>query len=184
MKRSFFVFLASALLFSGTAFADILSVAVDAPVTFTPSDESATVNSVSGYSAGLALVVLPVGIAVEQYTVNYDAQVSTKELETQFSIVDLYFNLPIPVLNIAVGIGAGTAKTADVVESGSTITTPDASVLNFFGSVGYSVIPMFDLHLGLHVLKAGAVDVTSNGSTVSTRNVGGSMLTAGVKVGF
>lgn len=191
MKKNIISWIMTAFLLvaASSAFGDVFSVTADVPVLFVPSGEN-TVNSVTGLKAGASLVVVPVGIGAEQYTVSFAEDDSDADIETTYTLLDFFFNLPIPIVNIAVGVGAGVAQTADTDVPnvpGSSLKIDDAALTQFFVSLGYNIIPLLDVHLGAHFINADTAkaEVEVPGATSdSDVDLSGSMYSIGIKLGF
>ena len=94
---------------------------------------------------------------------------------------DFYYLTPIPVINFTIGLGVGTANLScelatsescsDLYESGSI-----GSAYQWYGQLGYSFLPFFDVHLTYQNLTA-KVKHKDGGSTDSFN---GSVIGAGV----
>ena len=169
----------AAFLASTPAQADLLSVHVDVPVSFTPSESSVDPDTPTGIKAGVSFFLFPVGLAVENYEVKYSSDSLSLDVIDTYNIVDIFFNLPIPFVNIAIGAGAGTYK-AEGTLSGTAISA-DTTVTNLFASLGYPILPLVDVHLGYQQISGDQVDVSG---TNRTADPSGTMITAGIKVGF
>ncbi|MFZ9009539.1 MAG: hypothetical protein ACO4CF_08410, partial [bacterium] len=94
------------MLWTVPAKADLLSVHADIPLSFSPTQEGAdTPDSISGARVGLSLFILPLGIAYESYEVSYSSD--SVDSKDTYQIASVFVNLPVPVINIALGVGAG-----------------------------------------------------------------------------
>ena len=172
----------AAFLASTPAQADLLSVHVDVPVSFTPSQSSVDPDTPTGIKAGVSFFLFPVGLAYENYEVKYSDDTQDLDSTTKYSIFDIFFNLPIPIVNIAIGAGAGTV-TAEGTLGGAALTA-ESNVTNVFASLGYPIFPLVDVHLGYQQISGDKVDVKVNGTTQFQEDPSGTMITAGIKVGF
>ena len=102
----------------------------------------------------------------------------TKREETMF---DLLFNLPIPVINISLGLGTGTTKiNSTSSELGTDWKT--GSPTQFLASVGYNILPLIDLHLSYRMVSSHTITRISSSSIKA--GLGGSVTGIGVKIGF
>ena len=146
-----------------SAMADFMSVTADLPIMFT-SNEQVDSTSVSGAKVGISFVAFPIGFGVEQYTVT--AEVGGGSADTSYSLLDVFYNLPIPIINIALGAGFG----------GASNDAEDATLTQVMASVGYGFLPFLDAHVGVHMVQSGETD--------SKIDYGGSMVSLGVKIGF
>jgi hypothetical protein len=164
-----------------TAMADLLSVHVDVPVSFSATGDGASnPDSFSGFKAGVSLFVLPLGVAYSNYTTEYEASSDPTESEHTYSTVELFVNLPVPVINIALGAGAGTVS-SDIANG---ISVEDQAVTSYFASVGYPILPLVDVHVGYQVIDAQAADAEVAGAKVGEVDNSANVATLGVKVGF
>lgn len=129
------------LLFStGSAFA--LGVYADLPVQYTFSDCSNDCSKTpSGLKAGV--VVSNVGFGVNRFSVE-----PVTGTTVDFTMVDLSYLLPIPVVNLTVGAGAG----AVAFDGGTLSETGTATAL--WASFGIPIIPLLDVHVGYHQVSA------------------------------
>ncbi len=159
--------LLGAVLFASPAKADLVSVTLDVPTNFSFDETNVdVVDDVSGYKIGINLPVLP-GLAIENYTV------TTKgDVVLDFALYDVYVDLPIPVINISLGVGIGKVTLPqEEIES--------ADVSQVFLELGWPIFGVADIHLGYHQisgdLKAPSGEEISLDSTLTT---------IGFKVGF
>ncbi|MGK5091494.1 hypothetical protein WDW89_05675 [Deltaproteobacteria bacterium TL4] len=151
------------LVFPTFVFADFMSVSADLPVSYSPSGDAEVDGMPTGIKLGVSFVVIPVGVGFENYTVKYKG-----DSNQTVTMYDLFFNLPIPVINIAAGVGFGNAS-LDVAGA------EDTSLYQVFASLGYNIIPLLDIHVGLHNISATDSENSDAGAT---------MISMGVKVGF
>ena len=171
-KAFFFIFITSLLFFSAKpALADVFSVTADIPLLYSPSGDLDS-SGVSGFLVGLSTPFL-VGLGYESYDVEADNNASLS-----VNIVDVFVNLPVPLVNISLGYGIGAGD----LSSGSGGAEYDTAVMNqFFARVGYPILVLFDVHVGYHYVLGTAEAKTSGVDDVV---LDGSMLTIGAKVGF
>jgi len=102
---------------SPPAQAEFFSVAVDAPVAFS-FDDASTVKDVSGAKFSVSFPFL-IGLAYEKYDVTQtksginpvtNKQDDNVDFVSTISMLDIFFTLPIPFVNIVLGLGGGKAK--------------------------------------------------------------------------
>ena len=192
MQRIFialFVGMAS-LFLTSAAWADIISISADVPIAF-EFDDGGSADSVSGYKIGLALPGIIVGIGYEDYLVTQKNS-GADDTEINFKIIDIFLNLPLPIVNIALGYGAGSASINDVTGTNTTdgdfeFTFSDATITQYFISLGIPFGLLFDIHVGYHVLD-GESDVklvTDNSGTSKDKvDLSATMTSLGIKFGF
>ena len=134
----------SLILFSTQAFALInFSVGVPLSHTFTGKyngGDEVKSDGVSGTFIQVGVPILP-GIGMDSYKTKLKDNVDT-DVET--SIYNLYYLLPIPVINLTIGVGVGSTelKCSDCAESFDKGPATQA-----YASLGFPIIPFFDLHL-------------------------------------
>lgn len=159
----------------------LLSVSADLPLQYTFNDKDlGGAKSVSGIKLGLSLPFL-LGLGYESYEVKDTDKVSSTDIKGAVNMFDLYVDLPIPIINVALGVGVGTAKTT--VPASSSVTVSDATLTQYWASIGLPLFLIADIHVGYHVIS-GKGDVKSGGSKVDTLKYDGNMISLGVKVGF
>ena len=134
----------SLILFSTHAFALInFSVGVPLSHTFTGKyngGDEVKSDGVSGYFIQVGVPILP-GIGMDSYKTKLKDNVDT-DVET--SIYNLYYLLPIPIINLTLGAGVGSTK---IKCSGCDAYFDKGSATQVYASLGFPIIPLFDLHL-------------------------------------
>ena len=133
----------------------------------------------------------------ENTTSSADANsVLTLETKTTINTVNFFYNVPFPVVSIALGIGAGTMKTdTSVTETISGTATSDNSELSTpvseaFIHIGLPFWNTIEFHLGYHSMSVSSIDITSKSGIVVTnynlkkKNYTGGMTTIGVQIAF
>jgi len=171
------------LAFASAAQADTFSVFADVPVAgemkSTPAVGKAigTETSPSGFKVGLTLPFY-VGLAYESYSQGIDPTTIGGATGYSFNttMTDVFLNLPLPVVNIAVGMGAGTST---IKGPQAVVGISDAALTQTFVSLGLPFAAVFDVHLGYHMIS-GKQPVKGS----ADYNVSGSMTSLGVKFGF
>ena len=176
-------------------------------------DYSAAPGKVSGYSVGIAhpAPFIPnIGyssVSFKDIETITDSSDNTVSLETTTTIetINLFYNVPFPVVTITVGfgygadnlnIGMGTKTT--VVEKTSSGTLKDlgtsdleTSVAEAFFHIGLPFWNTIEFHLGYHLMQVTSIDITSKksggdfqGNYNTKKNYTGGMTTIGVQVAF
>ena len=177
-------FMLPLILWAVSVKADMLSVHADIPLSFSPTQEGAdTPDSISGARVGLSLFILPLGIAYESYEVSYASE--SRETKDIYQIASVFINLPVPIINIALGVGAGTITGEGDLSNGTKLTADNSVATSFFATLGYPILPLFDVHAGYQVINANKVDVkNSSGGFEYENDSSGTVWTAGIKIGF
>ena len=138
------VFAASSLLLYSTPSFALLNFSVGVPfshsLTGKNSDGSGKkAKSVSGFFIQAGLPLLP-GLGIDKYTTKDEGGV----FEFETNMYNLYYLLPIPVINLTLGVGAGSTE----LQCGTCSTYfAKGSATQWYASFGMPIIPLFDLHL-------------------------------------
>lgn len=156
-----------ALLLLSTGVAHAVGLYADSPLQYTFSDCSADCSQTpSGLKFG---VVLPANLAIgiDRYRVEPVAGSTVN-----FSLLDVSFLLPVPAVNLMLGIGAGS------VAYDTPIVSETGGANNLWASVGLPIIRLLDLHVAWHRVNA-KVDV--GGTSV---DLGGTLWSVGAMLNF
>ncbi len=139
------VFAASSLLlYSTQAFALInFSVGVPLSHTITGKDSDGTEIKSDGVSGTFIQVGVPIlpGIGIDSYKTKLKDKTPTVELATM--IYNLYYLLPIPIINLTLGVGVGSTE----LQCSTCAAFDKGSASQWYASFGMPIIPLFDLHL-------------------------------------
>ena len=190
-------FLVGLISLSSTANAQFIGINADVAI-----DYSAAPGSVSGYSVGIshpAPFIPNIGYSsvsfIDKETIT-DSSDNTVSLETTTTIktINLFYNVPFPVVTITVGFGLGGVETkTTIVENVSDKSTSDSkdSVTEGFFHIGLPFWNTVEFHLGYHLMSFTSIDITSNktgdpfqGTYNTKKNYKGGMTTIGVQVAF
>ena len=175
-------------------------------------DYSAAPGKVSGYSVGIshpAPFIPNIGYSsvsfIDKETIDSDNNTAsvknTALLETTTTIktINLFYNVPFPVVSITVGFGYGADNLNTGVETKTTIVenntdkgTSDSkdSVSEAFFHIGLPFWNTVEFHLGYHLMSFTSIDITSeksvnfDGNYTTDKNYSGGMTTIGVQVAF
>ena len=123
--------------------------------------------------------------------------------ETTIKTINLFYNVPFPVVSIAVGFGFGSDNLYTGVETKTTIvetyigverTPPETSdfktdVTEAFIRIGLPFWSIIEFHLGYHVMSFTSIDITKSATLLGTYSIekksySGGMTTIGVQVAF
>ena len=202
-------FLVGLISLSSTANAQFIGINVDYAI-----DYSAAPGKVSGYSVGIAHPA-PFIPNIGYSSVNFkdketitDSSNNTVSLDTTTTIetINLFYNVPFPVVTITVGFGYGGDNLKMGVETKTTIVEtfdgtkkapvtsdlePSVSVTEAFFHIGLPFWNTIEFHLGYHLMSFESIDITSNksgdplqGTYNTKKNYSGGMTTIGVQVAF
>ena len=180
-------------------------------------DYSAAPGKVSGYSVGIAhpAPFIPnIGYSSVSFedkeTIDSDNNTSSVLLVTTTTIetINLFYNIPFPVVTITVGFGYGGDYLKMGVETKTTIVEssadgtkeapvtsdlePSVSVTEAFFHIGLPFWNTVEFHLGYHLMSFTSIDITSNKKfvsfdgdyTIDTKSYSGGMTTIGVQIAF
>ena len=147
----------SLLLYSTPSFAISLSVGVPIGASIKGDDGSEVADGASGYFLG---VQLPFGLGLGMDSHKTKLKDTTdNNLET--SMYNLYYQLPVPVVSLIVGLGTGKqtlecstcaegtmySYKEDGTDYTQNIGYKPGSVTQWYTSIGFPIIPFFDIHL-------------------------------------
>ena len=183
---------------SSSANAQFIGINVDYGI-----DYSAAPGKVDGFSVGIShpTPFIPnIGYSSVSFkdkeTIGSDNDTSSVLLETATTIktINLFYNVPFPVVTITVGFGLGGVETkTTIVENVSDKGTSDFkdSVSEVFFHIGLPFWNTVEFHLGYHLMAFSSIDITSNktggafeGTYNTKKNYRGGMTTIGVQVAF
>ena len=168
----------SLILFSTQAFALInLSVGIPLSHSFTNVDAGANkiaTDGVSGTFIQIGIPILP-GIGMD----NYETKVKDSDTKIATTMYNLYYLLPIPVINLTFGVGVGNTEVK--CETCSAIYEKGGAT-QVYASLGFPIIPLFDLHLSYRSVSSKAKGKGANeGNDV---DLGGNVMGLGIGFNF
>ena len=199
-------FLVGLISLSSTANAQFIGINADVAI-----DYSAAPGSVSGYSVGIshpAPFIPNIGyssVSFKDKETITDSSDSTSsvllETTTTIKTINLFYNVPFPVVTITVGFGYGADNLNTGVETKTTIVenntdkgTSDSkdSVAEAFFHIGLPFWNTVEFHLGYHLMSFTSIDITSNKKfvsfdgdyTIDKKSYSGGMTTIGVQIAF
>jgi len=194
-------FLVGLISLSSTANAQFIGINADVAI-----DYSAAPGSVSGYSVGIshpAPFIPNIGyssVSFKDKDTVTDSSESTSsvllETTTTIKTINLFYNVPFPVVTITVGFGLGGVETKTTIEENSDAQDtsdlePSVSVTEAFFHIGLPFWNTVEFHLGYHLMSFTSIDIASNksgggfeGTYIAKKNYSGGMTTIGVQVAF
>ena len=158
------VLVASSLLLYSTPSFALLSLSVGVPIgaafTATNEDGSTTeADGASGYFLGVQLPFGP-GLGIDSHT----TKIKDSTYKVVTSMYNLYYQLPIPVVSLIVGLGTGNSN-FDCPDVGNGTACADnfdkGSAQQWYTSIGIPLIPLFDIHLSYRSITS--KNVTNKG---------------------
>jgi len=194
-------FLVGMIGLSSTANAQFIGINADVAI-----DYSAAPGKVDGYSVGIshpAPFVPNIGYSsvsfkdketITDSSGNYKLSLDTT---TTIKTINLFYNVPFPVVTITVGFGYGADNLNTGVETITTIKENDVgkdnsdskdSVSEVFFHIGLPFWNTVEFHLGYHFMSFSSIDITKSvilgGNYTTDKNYSGGMTTIGVQVAF
>ena len=197
---------------SSSANAQFIGINVDYGI-----DYSAAPGSVDGYSVGIshpAPFIPNIGYSSVSFkdkdTVTDSSNDNSSvllETTTTIKTINLFYNVPFPVVTITVGFGFGSDNLNTGVETKTTIVEtfeggtpkaqvtsdlePSVSVTEAFFHIGLPFWNTVEFHLGYHLMSFTSIDIASNksgdpfeGTYNTKKKYSGGMTTIGVQVAF
>ena len=192
---------------SSTANAQFIGINADVAI-----DYSAAPGRVDGYSVGIshpAPFIPNIGYSSVSFSEEEDKTVGNYKLSlvttTTITTYNLFYNVPFPVVSIAVGFGFGSDNLYTGVETETTIVETNSSgvkitdtksdfktdVTEAFMRIGLPFWSTIEFHLGYHAMSFTSIDITSKKSaefegdySIDKKNYSGGMTTIGVQVAF
>ena len=194
-------FLVGLISLSSTANAQFIGINADVAI-----DYSAAPGSVSGYSVGIshpAPFIPNIGYSSVSFkdkeTITDSSNSVILETTTTIKTINLFYNVPFPVVTITVGFGYGADNLNTGVETITTIKENDVgkdnseskdSVSEAFFHIGLPFWNTVEFHLGYHFMSFSSIDITKSdkfqGKNYPTvkKSYSGGMTTIGVQVAF
>ena len=169
---------ASLLLCSTSAFAELFSVSAGVPFSHSFAN---TKDFESDGTRGVFLAAkLPimVGVGLDMYDTKLKD--STKKLRT--AMYDIFYQLPIPIVNLTLGLGLGSTE----LKCESCSIYDKGTATQWYTSVGIPFLPFFDVHLSLRRVSSKIkTNTASEGTPKGTEyDLGGTVAGIGIAFGF
>ena len=172
------VFAASSLLLYSTQAFALINFSVGVPLSHTITgkySDGSEIKSegVSGIFIQVGVPMLP-GIGMDSYKTKIKSE-DPFELETM--IYNLYYLLPIPIINLTIGVGTGSTTFKC---SGCDAYFDKGSASQWYASFGMPIIPLFDLHLSYRSVSS----KIKNKSGSMEHDVSGNVMGLGIGFNF
>ena len=168
---------ASLLIYSTPSFAELFSVSAGVPFSHSFANTKVESDGVSGFFLAAKLPIM-VGVGIE----SYQTKLKNSTIILATSMYDIFYQLPIPIVNLTLGLGTGSTELQCV---GCTIYDK-GSATQWYTSVGIPFLPFFDVHLSLRRVSSKIkTNAASEGTPKGTEyNVGGTVAGIGIAFGF
>ncbi len=164
--------MASIVLFGNTLRAELFSISAGVTLSHDIADENISSDGVSGYFFHVKFPIL-VGVGLESYETKIKD--STRKIGT--TMYDIFYLLPIPIINLTVGLGAGEAELLCTTCSSN---YDKGTATQFYTSLGIPFLGIMDAHLSYR-----SVNSTIKAKTGSDEyKTGGNVIGAGISIGF
>ena len=169
---------ASLLIYSTPSFAELFSVSAGVPFSHSFANTEVESDGVSGFFLAAKLPIM-VGVGIESYKTKIKG--TTQKLAT--SMYDIFYQLPIPIVNLTLGLGMGSTELQCV---GCSTTFDKGTATQWYTSVGIPFLPFFDVHLSLRRVSSKIkTNAASGGTPKGTEyNLGGTVAGIGIAFGF
>ena len=171
----------SLLIYSTPTLAFSLSVGVPIGHTYTGEVAAGSTQNESDGSSGYFLgVQLPFafGIGMDSYKTKIKCSTCDKEVHVSTTMYNLYYQLPIPIITLTIGLGTGKTQ----LESGG-VAGDDGAATQWYTSFGIPIIPLFDLHLSYRSISS-KIESTSGSDKGKKDDTGGNVMGLGIGFNF
>ena len=130
----------SLLLYSTPSFAISLSVGVPIGASIKNDAGTEVADGASGYFLGVQLP-FGLGLGMDSHKTKFK---DSSTLKVATSMYNLYYQLPVPVVSLILGLGTGNSNydcpgCAEIFDKGA--------ATQWYTSIGFPIIPFFDIHL-------------------------------------
>ena len=161
----------SLILFSTQAFALInFSVGVPLSHSFSKDLES---DGVSGTFIQIGIPILP-GIGMD----NIETKLKDSDIKIATTMYNLYYLLPIPVINLTLGAGVGSTE---IKCDACSAAYDKGGAVQGYASFGFPIIPLFDLHLSYRSITS---KVKGKSSSTEEVDLSGNVMGIGIMFNF
>ena len=176
------VFAASSLLLYSTQAFALLNFSVGVPLshTFTGKFSDGTAiesDGVSGYFIQIGVPMLP-GIGMDSYKAQVKCPTCDNPFYVSTTMYNLYYLLPIPIINLTLGVGTGKSQFEFLGLKGD-----DGTATQWYTSLGIPILPLFDLHLSYRSISS-KIESTSGNDKGKKDDVGGNVMGLGIGFNF
>ena len=145
----------SLLIYSTPSFA--FSISVGMPMGHTITDDTVHLAGYDAPSGFLIGVQLPfaMGLGID----SYKTKLKETEIKLGTDMYNIFYQLPIPVINLIIGLGTGN----QALECTTCADTYDkGSATQWYTSIGFPIMPLFDIHLSYRSITSKNVTRKSN----------------------
>ena len=162
----------SLLLYTTPSFA-LLSLSVGVPMGQAITGKGAgssygnAPDKTSGYFLGASFA--SIGLGIDSYITKFKtdgtdgAWAAKYDAGLKTNMTNIFYQLPIPVLNLIIGLGAGTTE-YDCSLPDCSAAYDKGAATQWYTSVGIPLIPLFDIHLSYRSITSKNIKFKSNGA--------------------
>ena len=175
------VFAVSSLLLYSTPSFALLNFSVGVPLSHSFADTNvAESDGVGGYFIQIGVPMLP-GLGMDSYETKTKCEGCDKEQKISTTMYNLYYLLPIPIVNLTIGVGAGDTKFEC---SGWDCSWQDGgTATQWYTSFGMPIMPLFDLHLSYRSVSS-KIEMITGSDKGKKDDVGGNVMGLGIGFNF
>ena len=163
---------ASIMLFGNTLRAEFFSISAGVPLSHDIADENISSDGVSGYFFHVKFPIL-VGVGLE----NYETKIKDSTTKIGTTMYDIFYLLPIPIINLTVGLGAGETE---FLCTNCSSKYDKGTATQFYTSLGIPFLGIMDAHLSYRSVNS-TIKAKSGSEEYKT---GGNVIGAGISIGF
>ena len=163
---------ASIMLFGNTLRAEFFSISAGVPLSHDIADENISSDGVSGYFFHVKFPIL-VGVGLE----SYETKIKDSTTKIGTTMYDIFYLLPIPIINLTVGLGAGETELLCTTCSSK---YDKGTATQFYTSLGIPFLGIMDAHLSYRSVNS-TIKAKSGSDEYKT---GGNVIGAGISIGF
>ena len=172
------VFAASSLLLYSTQAFALINFSVGVPLSHSFADTKvAESDGVSGYFIQIGVPMLP-GLGMDSYETKLKCEGCDEVPKISTTMYNLYYLLPIPIVNLTIGVGTGKIQ-----YYWGSVAGDDAAATQWYTSFGIPIIPLFDLHLSYRSISS-KIESTSGNDKGTKYDYGGSVMGLGIGFNF
>ena len=154
----------SLLLYSTPSFAFSVSVGIPMSQTITGKQSGRSYGNApdktSGYFLGVQLP-FAIGFGIDSYTTKFKTDDSDGawgpggDASLKTNMTNIFYQLPVPVVNLIIGLGKGTTEYDCKFTNGDCSKFYEkGSATQWYTSIGMPIIPFFDIHLSYRSITA------------------------------
>ena len=117
-------------------------------------------DKTGGYFLGVSF--LSIGLGIDSYTTKFKTGdcngcwPASWAVGLKTNMTNIFYQLPVPVVNLIIGLGTGTTEYDCVTEDGKGCSGyyDKGSASQWYTSIGMPLIPLFDIHLSYRSITA------------------------------